>query len=159
MTLRDYLPSDLDALVALDELCFEPPFRFPRAAMLRFAEAQNAGVTLAETAEGSLAGFCILHIERHSPHPLGYIVTLDVAAERRRQGLAGELMQRAEDQAREAGCAAVVLHVFTGNAGAIRFYERRGYLFDHRVPGFYGPGTDALVYRKPLGFPPPPVSV
>jgi ribosomal-protein-alanine N-acetyltransferase len=150
MTLRDYRPSDLDALVALDDLCFEPPFRFSRSAMRRFAAAKDARVTLAETAEGSLAGFCILHIERLSPHPVGYIVTLDVAPGHRRKGLAGELMQRAEEQAREAGCAAVVLHVFTGNATAIRFYERRGYLFSQLVAGFYGSGTDALVYRKQL---------
>jgi ribosomal protein S18 acetylase RimI-like enzyme len=73
-----------------------------------------------------------------------------VAPGHRRKGLAGELMQRAEEQAREAGCAAVVLHVFTGNATAIRFYERRGYLFSQLVAGFYGSGTDALVYRKQL---------
>jgi ribosomal-protein-alanine N-acetyltransferase len=151
MRLRDYVSSDLDELVALDEVCFEPPFRFPRAAMRRFAEAQNARVTLAETTDESLAGFCILHIEPHTPHPVGYIVTLDVAPGQRRRGIAGELMQRAEDQAREAGCDAMVLHVFTGNAVAIRFYERRGYVFRQRVAGFYGPGTDALVYRKPLG--------
>ena len=151
MTLRSYRPSDLDALVTLDELCFAPPFRFPRAAMRRFVEARAARVTLAEAADGALAGFCVLHIERHSPDPLGYIVTLDVATGHRRKGIAGELMQRAEDQASEAGCAAVVLHVFTGNAAAIRFYERRGYRFSQRAAGFYGAGTDALVYRKPLG--------
>jgi ribosomal-protein-alanine N-acetyltransferase len=151
MTLRDYLPPDLDALVALDELCFEAPFRFPRAAMRRFVEAKNAHTTLAEAPEGALAGFCILHIERHSPHPVGYIVTLDVAAEHRRKGIAGDLMRRAEEQAREAGCAAIALHVFTGNSGAIRFYERLGYVFSRQVSGFYGPGIDALVYRKPLG--------
>ena len=73
----------------------------------------------------------------------------------RRRGLAGELMDRAEAQAQEAGCAAVALHVFTGNATAIRFYERRGYIFSHRAASFYGRGTDALVYHKEL----PPISI
>jgi ribosomal protein S18 acetylase RimI-like enzyme len=40
--------------------------------------------------------------------------------------------------------------VFTGNANAIRFYERRGYLFAFQEADFYGPGMDALVYRKPV---------
>ena len=151
MKLRGYVPADLDALVALDDLCFEPPFRFPRASMRRFAEAKNAQVTLAESPAGTLAGFCILHIEAAVRNPAGYIVTLDVAPEHRRQGVAGELMERAESQAQAAGCVAVALHVFPGNAAAIRFYERRGYLFSHSAASFYARGVDALVYHKPLG--------
>jgi len=151
MKMRDYVPADLDALVALDDLCFEPPFRFPRAAMRRFAEAKNARVTLAEADDSSLAGFCIMHIEPVARNRAGYIVTLDVAPEHRRQGVAGELMERAESQAREASCVAVALHVFPGNADAVRFYERRGYRFSHRVASFYARGVDALVYHKPLG--------
>jgi ribosomal-protein-alanine N-acetyltransferase len=150
MTLRGYLPSDLEALVALDDLCFDPPFRFSRSAMRSYVTARNARVTLAVGADGSLAGFCILHVEHAQPHQVGYIVTLDVAAEHRRRGVAGELMDRAEQQALDAGCAAVALHVFTGNATAIRFYERRGYIYSHRAAAFYGSGVDALVYHKPL---------
>jgi len=78
-----------------------------------------------------------------------------VAPGHRRRGLAGDLMARAEQQALDAGCAAVALHVFTGNAAAIRFYERRGYVFSHRAASFYGRGTDALVYHKEL----PPISI
>jgi ribosomal-protein-alanine N-acetyltransferase len=155
MELRGYLPSDLDALVALDNICFEPPFRFSRSAMRSFVTAKNSRVTVATAADGSLAGFCVLHTQHAKPDAVGYIVTLDVAAEYRRRGLAGELMDRAEAQAQEAGCAAVALHVFTGNATAIRFYERRGYIFSHRAASFYGRGTDALVYHKEL----PPISI
>jgi ribosomal-protein-alanine N-acetyltransferase len=151
MELRGYLPSDLDALVALDDLCFDPPFRFSHSAMRRFVTAKNARVTVAEDADGSLAGFCVLHIEQAPPHTVGYIVTLDVAPKHRRRGLAGELMARAEQQALAAGCEAVALHVFTGNATAIRFYERRGYTFSHRAASFYARGVDALVYCKQLG--------
>jgi len=150
MELRGYLPSDLDALVALDDVCFDPPFRFSGSAMRGFVQAINARVTIADAADGSIAGFCVLHIQHVQPHPVGYIVTLDVAPGARRQGLAGELMARAEAQALEAGCAAVALHVFTGNAAAIRFYERRGYVFSHRAAAFYARGVDALVYSKRL---------
>jgi ribosomal-protein-alanine N-acetyltransferase len=155
MELRGYLPPDLDALVALDNICFDPPFRFSRSAMRSFVQARNARVTLAEATDGSLAGFCILHVQHAQPQAMGYIVTLDVAPGHRRRGLAGDLMARAEQQALDAGCAAVALHVFTGNAAAIRFYERRGYVFSHRAASFYGRGTDALVYHKEL----PPISI
>jgi ribosomal-protein-alanine N-acetyltransferase len=43
------------------------------------------------------------------------------------------------------------LHVFTGNAGAIRFYERLGYERIRTQKDFYGePGLDAFVYGKEL---------
>jgi ribosomal-protein-alanine N-acetyltransferase len=43
------------------------------------------------------------------------------------------------------------LHVFTGNTGAIRFYERLGYERISMKQGFYGDdGLDAFVYGKEL---------
>lgn len=149
MIFRPYRSDDLAALFALDEACFEPPFRFSRAAMRRFAEAKKARVVIAE--EDGLAGFCIVHVERVEGGRVGYVVTLDVAEQWRRKGLAGELMRRVEAEAHEAGCWAMVLHVFVGNDGAIRFYERCGYERWEKAIGFYGEGGDAWVYRKALG--------
>jgi len=149
--LRPYTPADLDALVALDDLCFAAAFRFSRSAMRRFAEAPNARTLLAED-EGQLAGFAILHIE--SSHTegsrTGYIVTLDVAPAHRRLGLATRLMEAIEAQARDAGCTALALHVHTGNAAALRFYRKLGFAFSHAEPDFYAPGFDAEVYRRPI---------
>ena len=131
----------------LDEVCFETPFRFSRAAMRRFAEARRARVVIAELG-GELVGFCIVHVETVEREEVGYVVTLDVALAWRRQGLAGMLMERGEAEAREAGCVSMALHVFTGNEAAIRFYERMGYAFWARDEDFYGVGVDGLVYRK-----------
>jgi len=144
--LRGYVPRDLDAMFRLDEVCFEEPFRFTRSAMQRFAESSKARAVIAES-DAALAGFAILHVEGS----VGYIVTLDVAEDFRRQGLAQRLMQAMEWQAVEAGCAVVGLHVFVGNEAAIRFYERVGYERTGDVPGFYGEGLDAWAYRKKLG--------
>jgi len=143
--LRGYAAHDLDAMFRLDEACFAEPFRFTQAAMRRFAESRKARVVIAE-ADGALAGFAILHVEGS----VGYVVTLDVAEGFRRQGLARQLMYAMENEASEAGCAVVGLHVFTGNEGAIRFYERAGYERAGDVPGFYGEGLDAWAYRKKL---------
>jgi ribosomal-protein-alanine N-acetyltransferase len=137
-------------MVALDDLCFEEPFRFSRAAMLGFAEASNACAVVAESVE-RVAGFCILHVERVRGQRVGYVVTLDVATEARRRGVATELMQWVEGRAAVAACTEMRLHVFAGNAAAVQFYERRGYLISHRVASFYARGIDALVYHKPLG--------
>lgn len=154
--LRTYQPPDLDALQALDAVCFTPLFRFSRSSMRRFAEAGNAIVRVAYEhsqggAETCLAGFCVVHLER-APQAgkVGYVVTLDVDPRYRGQGLAQRLMGSLEGLAREGGADAMTLHVSVANESAIRLYERLGYL---RVGGekqFYGEGGDAFVYRKPL---------
>jgi ribosomal-protein-alanine N-acetyltransferase len=143
LTLREYRPGDLDSIYALDVVCFEPPFRFSRGAMRGFAEAAGAMTVLAER-QGELAGFSIAQLEKH----IAYVVTLDVTPTFRRQGLARRLMAELEAKAQAAGATAMALHVFTGNAGAIQFYESIGYNREGRAEAFYGRGLDALVYRK-----------
>ncbi len=145
MQLRGYLPSDLDTMVSLDDTCFDPPFRFTRAGMKSFAEAKRAYVVVAES-DGELAGFAILHAVRAD----GYVVTLDVVPEKRRVGVATQLMAELEQEARRSGCLGLALHVYAGNDPAIRFYERLGFVFQVTVRGFYGEGLDALAYRLPF---------
>jgi ribosomal-protein-alanine N-acetyltransferase len=145
VTLRGYRAGDWEAMYALDVTCFDPPFRFSRRAMRGFAESRNALCVVAETvAEAEMVGFCIVELEEQ----VGYVVTLDVAPAWRRRGLAGRLMIEAENEVRAAGGVGMALHVFTGNVGAVRFYEAAGYERAGSAAGFYGRGVDALVYRR-----------
>jgi ribosomal-protein-alanine N-acetyltransferase len=146
VTLRQYRAEDLEAMYALDIVCFEPAFRFSRRAMRRFAEARGAIPILAEIEGGELAGFGIAQMEAR----VGYVVTLDVAPAWRRHGLARRLMAEMEARAAAAGAGTMELHVFAGNAGAMRFYEGIAYGRVGMVEGFYGRGLDALVYAKRL---------
>jgi [ribosomal protein S18]-alanine N-acetyltransferase len=146
--IREYRRGDLDAICALDEACFAVEFRFSRESMRGFAARRGAISLVAEGDDGVIAGFVIVHLERAAR---GYVVTLDVGEGWRRRGLAGTLMEVAEARAREAGALLMGLHVSTGNEGAVRFYERRGYVRVGIVPGFYGmAGGSAFVYRKEL---------
>ena len=118
--------------------------------MRRFVERRGAIAVVAEVAgESEVAGFCIVHMGGRGR---GYVVTLDVGEGWRRRGLAGALMEESERQARAAGAEAMDLHVWTGNEGAIEFYEGRGYRRMELVKRFYGAaGLDAFVYRKAFG--------
>jgi [ribosomal protein S18]-alanine N-acetyltransferase len=151
VVLRDYRSSDLEAMFRLDEACFAAEFRFDRQSMRAFAETGNALVMVAEGAGSEVVGFVIVHLERVAARRRGYVVTLDVAEGSRHKGLAERLMREVEARARAAGARWMELHVFTGNEGAIRFYERLGYVrtgFRHR---FYGAaGLNAFVYRREL---------
>jgi ribosomal-protein-alanine N-acetyltransferase len=151
ITLRGYQPGDWQSMYALDVECFGPPFRFSRRAMRSFAEDAHAITLLAEAntaprEPAQLAGFAITHLEDRT----AYIVTLDVAAAFRRRGLARLLMAETEARARTAGALETVLHVFTGNTGAIEFYESLGYSRARMAEDFYARGVHALVYRKKL---------
>jgi [ribosomal protein S18]-alanine N-acetyltransferase len=148
--LREYVEGDLDGIVRLDETCFDEEFRFDRRSMRAYAEARNAISLIAER-EDEIVGFVIAHLDGVVAGLRGYIVTLDVAAEYRRRGLAGRMMQAVEMLAKAGEAQRMELHVFTENEGAIRFYERRGYERIARRWRFYGAeGLDAFEYRKEL---------
>jgi ribosomal-protein-alanine N-acetyltransferase len=146
--IREYRDNDLDAICALDEACFAVEFRFSRESMRRFTVRRGAISLVAEADDGAVAGFVIVHLDGGTR---GYVVTLDVGEGWRRRGLASTLMEAVEERARQAGATVMRLHAFTGNDGAVRFYERRGYRRVGVVPGFYGrAGMDAYWYRKEL---------
>ena len=153
MQLRGYYrPGDYEAMYRLDLLCFTPTFQFDVETMRQAAEAEAAIVVLAEREnQRDLAGFTILHLEESGDRKYAYIVTLDVAPDARRSGIATLMLTHAEEQARAAGARRVALHVALDNATAIHFYERQKYVKAGFARGFYREaGLDALVYSKRL---------
>jgi ribosomal-protein-alanine N-acetyltransferase len=146
---RRYRDEDLEAIFRLDEVCFAEEFRFDRGSMSAFAGDRDA-VTLIAEDRGEVIGFVIAYVKRVETGCRAYIVTVDVAPEWRRQGLAKELMAEVEAYALAKGARRIHLHVFTGNDAAIRFYERLGYEGIRIVHGYYGAGLDSIVYRKDL---------
>jgi ribosomal protein S18 acetylase RimI-like enzyme len=151
ISLRDYRVTDAEAMFRLDVECFAPEFRFDRASMRAFAGERDAIALVAEARDGALAGFVIVHVEGVAAGWRGYVVTLDVAEEWRRKGLAGRLMRAAEMRTVAAKARWMELHVHTGNEAAIRFYERLGYKRIAMKRRFYGAeGLDAFVYRKEI---------
>jgi len=148
IVFRDYRATDIEAMFQLDEACFAAEFRFDRRSMRIYAEEEGSISIIAEDSAEKIVGFVIVHLEAEGRT---YVVTLDVAQEHRRKGVAALLMRHAEIRAAAAGAGSMGLHVFTGNHGAIRFYERMGYERSSLRRGFYGKaGMDAFVYCKKL---------
>jgi len=151
IVLRDYRTTDLDAMFQLDQECFSAEFRFSFESIRMFAEEQGAVVRVAQNDDAEIAGFVIVHVESVAEVWRGYVVSLDVGAEYRGQGVARRLMEQVEARVAAAGARLMELHVFTGNEGAIRFYERLGYERIAVRRRFYGKaGLDAFVYHKEL---------
>lgn len=79
-----------------------------------------------------------------------YIWTIEVLPAFRRMGVATSLLECAVVSAREAGCAAIALHVDEKNQNAIALYERAGFVQTGIDFEFYGHGQNALCYRRDL---------
>ncbi|MGA3372797.1 MAG: N-acetyltransferase [Terracidiphilus sp.] len=149
MHYRPYTPQDFDALYALEEICFEPPFRFSRRTMRALVRRANSATWIAE-ANGQMAGFAIVEWTERRSGVAAYIQTIEVVPEGRGRGVGWELLGRIEGSARAAGAELIWLHVEAGNAAAIRLYEERGYLCEGRRENFYPEGRAALIYQKRL---------
>ncbi|MEF2230053.1 MAG: GNAT family acetyltransferase [Pseudodesulfovibrio sp.] len=63
----------------------------------------------------------------------GWIYSLAVRTDLRRQGVGRALMARAEERLVELGCDKVNLQIVGGNVGAKEFYESCGFLEEDRV--------------------------
>jgi len=151
---------------ALEEACFEPPFRFGRRYMKSLVGREDAATWVAEQ-DGEIAGFGIVHWEnlraragRPTPQPAGkpavhgevvaYLETLEVRPDLRGRGAVGELLRRCEESARAAGAETIGLHVDAENGAAIGLYRAHGFERQGRVERYYPQGRAAEVYVKTL---------
>ena len=149
MIYRPYVPEDFAQLYALEEVCFEPPFRFSRRTMRTLVQRSHAATWIAEE-NGAMVGFAIVEWTERKTGVTAYIQTIEVVPETRRKGVSRELLGRVEESARLAGAASIWLHVEAGNAGAIQLYEAQGYCCEGRQERFYPLGRAALIYVKRL---------
>lgn len=141
-----------DDMAALHALCFAlpPPWS---AASIAGTLADPASFALTES-EAFLIGRAVAGEAE--------VLTLAVAPQARRRGLAAKLMMRFLYQARLRGAETVFLEVAAGNSAAIALYARFGFAAAGRRRGYYhGPGgatADAIVMRRRLGNPADPAS-
>jgi ribosomal protein S18 acetylase RimI-like enzyme len=147
---RLYSVEDFAQLYAIEEVCFQPPFRFGRGYMRQLVNSSHAATWIAEE-DGRMAGFGIVDWTRERGGLIAYIQTIEVAPERRGRGIGGVLLRRMEDSAREAGARAIGLHVDEGNGDAIQLYEAHGYVCEGRSEDYYAKGRSGLMFSKALG--------
>lgn len=146
---RLFAADDLRALYAIEEACFEPRVRFSRALMRSLAYAPDCRVWLGIVDEVRV-GFAIVGLRSDHDPAAAYIWTIEVLPAFRRRGVARQLLMRVEESAREAGCAAIELHVSERNAAGLALYEAAEYVRIGVEAEYYGRREDAFRYRKLL---------
>ena len=95
-------------------------------------------------ADGKIAGFLVTAHE----NSVGSIVTIDVLAAYRRQGVASFLLEECERRLAAAGVHTIELETATDNTSAIAFWQKHGYRTVQIQKGYYPDGRDAYSMTK-----------
>lgn len=149
MHYRLYEPADFPDLYAVEEVCFQNPYRFTRRYMRQLIASPSSATWIAE--DGSaMSGFAIVEWARQVSGVVAYIATIEVLPQFRRLSVGAELLRRLEGSANAEQAIAIWLHVDLENAPAIRLYERLGYQNSGRAENFYARNRPAAIYVKHL---------
>ena len=143
MTVEVAAASDAGVLAEIHASAFDRPWSAAEIAALL-----DSPGTLALQSSGDIKGFVMVRAMAGE----GEILTLAVAPQARRQGLAHALMQAAIVLAMAQEAQTLFLEVAADNAAALRLYEGLGFELAGRRKGYYdrgavSPRIDALVMR------------
>lgn len=129
VNIRPYRARDQTAVVALWERC---GLVVPHNDPLRDIELKcrvNPEWFLVGVLDGDLVASCMAGYEGHR----GWINYLAVSPDCRRNGIATQIMQRAEALLLKAGCPKINLQVRETNQAVIAFYESLGFTNDRVI--------------------------
>jgi len=137
---RDALPGDAEALALLHAHAF--PFEpWDRNSLLRLIALPAMRARVIEDGKGAKLGFLLALVVGGEAE----ILTLCVAPNARRQGVARALLADLESLARAAKSSRLVLEVAADNGPALRLYETSGFIPIGRRAGYYRRGDSAPV--------------
>jgi ribosomal protein S18 acetylase RimI-like enzyme len=157
-TVRSYRPGDFLTLWKIDQSCFEPQIAYSQQELKRYirwpsafsliAEHKTTGNRLADDTSDDLSiiGFLIADLGTTA----GHIITIDVRAEARGNGVGSVLLDTAEKHLRSASRRIVRLETAVDNLTALNFYKKHDYSVVKTMPRYYSNGVDALVLEKDL---------
>ena len=152
--VRDFRKTDFETLWRIDQACFDPQLAYSRMELALYMRRPWAFTLVVESdgeeVPGSASARIIAFIVAEAHRKTGHIVTIDVIAEARREGIGSRLVLEAEKRLKQAGAMLVELETPVNNASAIRFYKAMGYCVERTITGYYSNQMDALVMRKEL---------
>jgi ribosomal-protein-alanine acetyltransferase len=147
ITIEDASVRLLDELYAIEKQCFKQE-AFSKRQIGYLLTDYNA-LSLVARVDGEVAGFIIARIDVEGDSPAGHILTIDVALQHRRKGIATRLLNQIETMLKEKGVRECRLEVREDNAAAIGLYFKLGYKQVAKLERYYR-GAHGLYLRKIL---------
>ncbi len=145
MQVRNIEDKDLDALVRLDRECFDAGTAYSRSFIASILEFPRCIGLVIEDKKKPCAFIIALWEDRSAE-----IVTIDVAAGYRRQGLGLRLFALLFKRLHVLKVTTVFLHVSVKNRSALLFYRKQGFNKISRIRAYYRPGEDAYLLSRSL---------
>jgi ribosomal-protein-alanine N-acetyltransferase len=161
MNVRPAAAADFETLWQIDQNCFPPGIAYGREELQWYMKLPRAFALVGESS-GKIVGFVLVSIAQvktkkrgagaaeSAIESVGHIITIDVLAKWRREGVGSKLLTEAEDRLREEGCRTVLLETGVDNDSAIRFYKKHGYSVMRTLPRYYLDSLDAFLMGKKL---------
>ncbi|MGB5735687.1 MAG: GNAT family N-acetyltransferase/peptidase C39 family protein [Thiohalocapsa sp.] len=156
--VRPAVVTDLNALVALEDACFDSDrltrrqFRYMLAraqATLLVAESASTGATDApDSTDGGLLGYVLVLFNRATS--VARLYSIAVAAAARGKGIGQALVQAAEEATWDAERAYLRLEIRRDNLASQALFERSGYRRFGVLSDYYEDHMEALRYEKQL---------
>lgn len=129
LSIRSYIPDDKENVINLWLECnLVVPQNNPGKDIERKLNI-NPEWFLVGVLEGQIVATCMVGYEGHR----GWINYLAVDPKHQRKGIAGQMMEEAENILRKAGCPKINLQVRETNTEVIQFYESIGYQIEPMV--------------------------
>src|SRR3954454_18336994 len=161
MKVRPAAAEDFETLWQIDQNCFPTGIAYGREELQWYMKLPRAFALVAES-KGKIVGFVLVSIAQvkakkrgagaseSTIESVGHVITIDVLAKWRRDGVGSKLLAQAEDQLRQEGCRTVLLETRVDNDSAIRFYKKHGYTILRTIPRYYMGQLDAFLMGKKL---------
>ncbi|MDI6889298.1 MAG: ribosomal protein S18-alanine N-acetyltransferase [Methanocellales archaeon] len=144
LSIRKFQPADFQQVMMIEKEAFHD---HNPLAYMRLYELNPDGFLVVEK-DGIVIGFVVgILISKNT----GRVLSIAVANEYRRSGVATQLMDEVLKLFTESGVKSIRLEVRRSNIGAQQFYQRLGFMVEGVVPQYYSNGEDAIVMVKKLG--------
>jgi|WetSurMetagenome_2_1015567.scaffolds.fasta_scaffold06493_6 [ribosomal protein S18]-alanine N-acetyltransferase len=132
--IRKATAADIKAIVAIENKCFPGPTAYPKRHLTYLILKANS-TTLVEAENDVLHGFIIVTYRTGSR--VANVETIDVDPKFQRQSVGKRLLVAAEAEMKRRERVFSQLETSEGNHHAISLYEKAGYVFKKKLPGFY----------------------
>jgi [ribosomal protein S18]-alanine N-acetyltransferase len=145
IAIRAFSYTDLPQVLAIERRAFTSPWSL---SMFVLELSKPSGIYLAAVRGTEIIGYviCARYVEAY------HVMTLAVAPEHRREGIASILLDAVIARAGED--ANYTLEVRVSNTGAIALYERYGFRAVGTRPRYYADnGEDAMIMWRAIGSP------
>ncbi|MDY6942121.1 MAG: ribosomal protein S18-alanine N-acetyltransferase [Pseudomonadota bacterium] len=138
--------ADLDALVRIEQRCFETD-RLSRRSFRHFLKRGKGAFLIYDAGDGPI-GYALVHF--HAGTALARLYSFAVLPEAQGRGVGRLLLEAAEDASREQGCLAIRLEIRRDNEKAKALYSSAGYRELEQLEDYYEDHEDAVRMEKSL---------